>query len=36
LPQDEIKHVYLHGAKKLRPDLDTGADKKYYISDISE
>lgn len=34
--QDEIIHVYLHGAKKLRPDLDREIDKKYYISDISE
>jgi chorismate mutase len=36
LRQDEIIHVYLHGAKKLRPDLDRDVDKKYYISDIRE
>jgi chorismate mutase len=36
LKQDEITHVYLHGAKKLRPDLDRELDKKYYISDIRE
>jgi chorismate mutase len=34
LKQDEIIHVYLHGAKKLRPDLDREDDKKYYISDV--
>jgi chorismate mutase len=36
LRQDEIIHVYLHGAKKLRPDLDRDVDKKYYVSDIRE
>jgi chorismate mutase len=36
LRQDEIIHVYLHGAKKLRPDLDRDVDKKYYISDVRE
>ncbi len=36
LKQDEIIHVYLHEAKKLRPDLDKEVDTKYYISDISE
>ena len=24
--QSEIRHVYLHGARRLRPDLDEGAD----------
>ena len=32
-PQDQVKHVYLHEAKKLRPDLDTKDDNKYYISE---
>ncbi len=36
LRQDEIIHVYLHGAKKLRPDLDSTVDKRYYTSDIRE
>lgn len=30
--QDEIVHVYLRDAKKLRPDIDTPEQDKYYIS----
>ncbi len=33
--QEEIVHVYLYGAKKLRPDLDSGVDDRYYTSEIS-
>ncbi len=36
LRQDEIKHIYLYEAKKLRPDLDSGEDNKYYISETGE
>jgi chorismate mutase len=32
LKQQEMTHVYLHGAKKLRPDLDSGDKNKYYFS----
>ena len=32
-PQEEMVHVYLYEAKKLRPDLDTGDENRYYISD---
>ncbi len=31
--QEEIVHVYLRDAKKLRPDLGTAVQDKYYISD---
>ena len=31
--QEDIIHVYLYEAKKLRPDLDTDDRDKYYISD---
>jgi chorismate mutase len=30
--QDEMVHVYLHGAKKLRPDLETKSVDKFYKS----
>jgi chorismate mutase len=30
--QDEIIHVYLYGAKQLRPDLDAGVVDRYYTS----
>ncbi len=33
LRQDEITHVYLHGAKKLRPDLDTKNADRFYTSE---
>jgi chorismate mutase len=33
LRQDEITHVYLHGAKKLRPDLDTKSVDRFYTSE---
>jgi chorismate mutase len=33
LKQDEITHVYLHGAKKLRPDLDTKSADRFYTSE---
>ena len=33
LRQDEITHVYLHGAKKLRPDLDTKSEDRFYTSE---
>ena len=32
LRQDEIIHVYLDGAKKLRPDLDSMDNDRYYTS----
>jgi len=28
--QDELIHVYLHGAQKLRPDLDPASPSKHY------
>ncbi|MCX8124073.1 MAG: chorismate mutase [Spirochaetes bacterium] len=31
--QDEIVHVYLRDAKKLRPDINTPLQDKYYTSD---
>ena len=34
-PQEDIVHVYLHNAKKLRPDLEFGnedSEKEYYFS----
>ncbi len=31
--QGEIVHIYLHGAKKLRPDLEAGEKTRYYESD---
>ncbi|HDP79712.1 MAG TPA: chorismate mutase [Spirochaetes bacterium] len=31
--QEEIIHVYLYGARKLRPDLDTAEKDRYYVSD---
>lgn len=31
--QDEIIHIYLYGAKKLRPDLNKEEKDKFYISD---
>ena len=31
--QEDIIHVFLYEAKKLRPDLDTDDRDKYYISD---
>jgi chorismate mutase len=33
LRQDEITHVYLHGAKKLRPDLDSKSMDRFYTSE---
>lgn len=33
LRQDEITHVYLHDAKKLRPDLGTKSVDRFYTSD---
>jgi chorismate mutase len=32
LRQDQITHVYLHGAKKLRPDLGTKSVDRFYTS----
>ncbi len=32
-PQEEIKHVYLHEAEKLRPDIGTSNKNKFYTSD---
>ncbi len=34
-PQDEMKHVYLHEAKRLRPDLDSSDVDRFYTSDKS-
>ncbi len=31
--QQDVIHVYLHGAKKLRPDLETGDKNRDYFSD---
>jgi chorismate mutase len=31
--QEEMKHVYLHDAEKLRPDLDTANKNKFYSSE---
>lgn len=31
--QQDMIHVYLYGAKKLRPDLDSEAKDRYYISE---
>lgn len=31
--QDEMKHIYLYDAKKLRPDLDSSLEDKYFISE---
>lgn len=31
--QNEMKHVYLEGAQKLRPDLSSKEKDKYYFSD---
>jgi chorismate mutase len=31
--QDEMKHVYLHEAKKLRPDLGSPGADKFYMSE---
>ena len=33
IKQEEMIHVYLHRAKKLRPDLETEEKNKYYFSD---
>lgn len=33
--QDEIVHIYLREAKKLRPDIGSPVQDKYYISDNS-
>jgi len=33
LRQDEVTHVYLHGAKKLRPDLGTKSVDRFYTSE---
>ena len=32
-PQEEIKHVYLHEAEKLRPDIGTSNNNKFYTSE---
>lgn len=32
-PQEDIVHLYLREARKLRPDLDTGDEDRYYRSD---
>ena len=32
MKQQEMMHVYLHGAKKLRPDLDSSDKNRYYFS----
>lgn len=32
-PQKDIKHVYLNGAEKLRPDLDSAEKNRYYSSE---
>lgn len=32
MKQQEMIHVYLHGAKKLRPDLESGDKNRYYFS----
>ncbi len=32
-PQQDIIHLYLREARKLRPDLDTGDEDRYYRSD---
>ncbi|MBP7603818.1 MAG: chorismate mutase, partial [Spirochaetes bacterium] len=32
-PQEDIIHLYLREARKLRPDLDTGDEDRYYRSD---
>ncbi|MBN2159254.1 MAG: chorismate mutase [Spirochaetes bacterium] len=31
--QDEMTHVYLYGAKKLRPDLETKSENAFYTSE---
>ena len=31
-PQDEMRHVYLHEAKSLRPDLGTKDADRFYVS----
>ncbi len=31
--QDEMIHIYLYGARKLRPDLDAGLADRYYTSE---
>jgi chorismate mutase len=31
--QDEITHIYLYGARKLRPDLDAAEENRYYTSE---
>jgi chorismate mutase len=31
--QEEMTHVYLHGARKLRPDLDSKSENKFYTSE---
>jgi chorismate mutase len=33
LRQDEVTHAYLHGAKKLRPDLGTKSVDRFYTSE---
>lgn len=33
LSQQEMKHVYLHDAEKLRPDLSTASKNKFYTSE---
>lgn len=32
-PQEDIIHLYLREARRLRPDLDTGDEDRYYRSD---
>jgi len=32
-PQEDIIHLYLREARKLRPDLDTGDEDRYYRSE---
>ncbi len=33
LKQEEMKHVYLHEAEKLRPDLGTASKNKFYTAE---
>ncbi len=32
-PQKDMIHVYLHEARKLRPDIDSDHENRYYISE---
>lgn len=33
IPQKEMKHIYLNGARSLRPDINEKEKNKYYFSD---